>query len=145
MNVPAMDAYLVWILAGIALIIAELMSGTFYLLMLGLSAIIAGGVAYAGAPFLAQVLVGTIAALAGMGWVHRYRRTRASPPMPSLDLGQAVTLDAWVNRADHMARVKYRDALWDAHVEGECRGEPGEVLYIRSVQGSTLMVAKERG
>jgi regulator of protease activity HflC (stomatin/prohibitin superfamily) len=46
-----------------------------------------------------------------------------------------VTLDSWVNRDGARARVKYRDALWDAVVEGEVRGEPGEVFYIRAVDG----------
>jgi membrane protein implicated in regulation of membrane protease activity len=40
--------------------------------------------------------------------------------------------------------VKYRDALWDAVVDGEFRGEAGEVFYIRSVSGNTLHVAKQK-
>ncbi|MET0680433.1 MAG: NfeD family protein, partial [Burkholderiales bacterium] len=64
--------------------------------------------------------------------------------MPSLDLGQPVTLDSWVNRGDRLAGVKYRDALWDAVVDGEFRGEAGEVFYIRSVSGNTLHVAKQK-
>jgi membrane protein implicated in regulation of membrane protease activity len=64
--------------------------------------------------------------------------------MPSLDVGQPVTLDSWVNRDDRLARVKYRDALWDAVVDGEFRGEAGEVFYIRSVSGNTLHVAKQK-
>ena len=30
--------------------------------------------------------------------------------------GHPVTLDSWVNRGDRLARVRYRDALWDAVV-----------------------------
>lgn len=135
-----MDAPLVWMLAGLGLVIAELLSGTFYLLVLGVAAIIAGAAAYAGTPFWAEVAIAVVAAAAGMAWVHRWHgRNRA--PMPPLDLGQAVTLDSWVDRATGMARVKYRDALWDAHIEGECRGEPGEIFVIRAVRGSTLTVA----
>jgi membrane protein implicated in regulation of membrane protease activity len=40
--------------------------------------------------------------------------------------------------------VKYRDALWDAQVAGDTMGEPGEILYITSVDGSTLKVSKTR-
>src|SRR6266571_4448276 len=42
------------------------------------------------------------------------------------------------------ARMKYRDALWDAQVAGDASGEPGEILYITSVDGSTLKVSKTR-
>ena len=34
------------------------------------------------------------------------------------------------------------DALWDAVIEGDARGEAGEVFYITRVDGSTLRVAK---
>ena len=140
-----MDATLAWIAAGLLLVIAELLTGTFYLLVLGVAALVGGGVAYLGAPFGMQAGAAAAVAVAGTLWVQRLRRTRgAGPQMAHLDVGQPVTLDAWVNQADRLARVKYRDALWDAHVEGEHRGEAGEVFYIRAVQGSVLVVAKDR-
>mgnify|MGYP001614665209 CR=1 FL=1 len=37
-----------------------------------------------------------------------------------------------------------RDALWDAQVAGDASGEPGEILYIVSVDGNTLKVSKTR-
>jgi membrane protein implicated in regulation of membrane protease activity len=138
-----MDASIAWIVGGLILVIAELLTGTFYLLVLGIAALVAGAVAYAGAPFWAQALAGAAAAVAGTLTVNRHRRNRRSAPMPSLDLGQPVTLDSWVNRPDRLARVKYRDALWDARIEGEHRGEAGEVFYIRAVDGNLLTVAKE--
>jgi membrane protein implicated in regulation of membrane protease activity len=139
-----MDAYIAWIAAGLILVIAELLTGTFYLLVLGLAALVAGGVAFVGGAFWLQVVVLAVVAVGGTLWVSRVRRTRGGAQMPSLDVGQPVTLDEWVNRADRLARVKYRDALWDARIEGEHRGEPGEVFYICAVDGNLLTVAKER-
>ena len=144
MDVLHMDAYLFWVVAGLVLVIAELLTNTFYLLVLGLAALVAGGVAWAGGEFWLQSVVAAGVAIAGVLWVNRVRRARRGQQMPSLDLGQPVTLDEWVNRADRLARVKYRDALWDALVEGEHRGEAGEVFYIRAVNGSVLTVAKDR-
>jgi membrane protein implicated in regulation of membrane protease activity len=138
------DASLAWLVAGIVLVITELVTGTFYLFVLGIAALVAAGVAYAGAGFLVQVVVAGAIAVAGVFWIRSRKLARATPNMPSLDVGQAVTLDSWVNRADRLARVKYRDALWDAIVDGEFRGEAGEVFYIRAVSGNTLRVAKER-
>lgn len=140
-----MDATLAWIGAGLLLVIAELLTGTFYLLVLGIAALVGGGVAYLGAPFGVQAAATAVVAIAGTMWVQRLRRSRgAGPQMAHIDVGQPVTLDTWVNQADRLARVKYRDALWDAHIEGEHRGEAGEVFYIRAVQGSVLVVAKDR-
>jgi regulator of protease activity HflC (stomatin/prohibitin superfamily) len=58
--------------------------------------------------------------------------------MPSLDLGQPVSFDSWSSQADRLARVKYRDAHWDARIFGECVGQPGEILHITGIQGSVL-------
>jgi membrane protein implicated in regulation of membrane protease activity len=138
------DSALAWLIAGIVLIVAELVSGTFYLLVLGVAALLTAAVAYAGAGFLIQVVVAGAIAIAGVFWIRGRKRAMATPAMPPLDVGQPVTLDSWVNRDDRLARVKYRDALWDAIVEGEFRGEAGEVFYIRAIAGNTLRVAKQK-
>jgi len=134
--------YLVWLIAGIALVVAELLTGTFYLLVLGIAALLASAIAHAGGTLLVQVVVGGAFAIAGILWIRWRKQAMTPPSMAPLDVGQAVMLDSWVNRDDRRARVKYRDALWDAVIEGECRGEAGEVLYITAVNGSTLRVAK---
>ena len=139
-----MEPYLVWIILGIVLVITELLTGTFYLLVLGVAGFVAAAVAYFGGAFILQILVAGGIAVAGVLWIRAHRRKNAAPDMPSLDVGQPVTLDSWVNRDDRIARVMYRDALWDAHVEGEIRGERGELLFIRGVDGSTLRVAKQK-
>jgi membrane protein implicated in regulation of membrane protease activity len=139
-----LDASLAWVIAGIVLIIAELATGTFYLLVLGVAALVAAGVAYAGGGFLVEVIVAGLIAVGGVFWIRSRKLASATPAMPSLDVGQPVTLDSWVNRPDRLARVKYRDALWDAVVDGEFRGEAGEVFYIHSVSGNTLHVAKQK-
>src|SRR5262245_45572314 len=138
------DSSLAWLVGGVALIIAELATGTFYLLVLGVAALVAAGVAYWGGGFIVEVIAAGVVAVGGVFWIRSRKLAAAAPPMPSLDVGQPVTLDSWVSRDDRHARVKYRDALWDAVVDGEFRGEAGEVFYIRSVSGNTLRVAKEK-
>jgi membrane protein implicated in regulation of membrane protease activity len=142
----SVETYWIWVIAGIALVVAELLSGTFYLLVLGVSAFVAAAVAWFGAPFLAQVLAAGVIAVAGVFWIRSRKHALATPDMASLDVGQAVTLQSWVSQADRVARVTYRDALWDAVIEGEAgrdfRGEAGEVFHITRVDGSTLHVAK---
>jgi membrane protein implicated in regulation of membrane protease activity len=139
-----MENYLIWLVAGFTLVIAELVTGTFYLLMLGVAAFIGSGAAWLGVNFWLQALVAAVAAVAGVIWVQRYRRSAAHPDMASLDVGQAVTLDAWVSREHGSARVKYRGALWDAQVEGERAFEHGQALYIHAIDGNTLKVGKAR-
>ena len=139
-----MDISLVWLIAGFILIIAELMTGTFYLLVLGIAALVGAGVGYASGAFVWQAVGAAIVAVAGVIWVNQFKKKMAPKRMRGLDVGQPAAFDSWVNRSAGHARVKYRDALWDAQVAGDAAGEPGEILYITSVDGSTLKVSKTR-
>ena len=139
-----MDISLAWLIAGFVLIIAELVSGTFYLLVLGIAALVASGVGYAGGAFVWQAVAAAVVAVAGVVGVHRYRQTIMPGRMRALDFGQPAAFESWINRGAGQARVKYRDALWDAQVAGDASGEPGEILYITAVDGSTLRVSKTR-
>jgi membrane protein implicated in regulation of membrane protease activity len=129
---------------GIVLVVAEVVTGTFYLLFLGIAALAAAAVAFLGAPLWIQAIVAAVCAVAGVFWVHRYRSGLQQKSMPALDVGQHATFESWISQADKVARVQYRDAHWDAQVEGDCRGEPGEILYITAIEGNLLRVGKSR-
>jgi membrane protein implicated in regulation of membrane protease activity len=139
-----MDTYLVWLIAGFVLIIAELVTTTFFLLVLGIAAFAGAGVAWAGGAFAWQAVAAAVVAVVGVIWVSKVRKTMSPKRMRGLDVGQPATFDSWVNRNAGQARVKYRDALWDAHVAGDVAGEPGENLYVTSIDGNTLKVSKTR-
>ena len=139
-----MDDYWWWAIGGIALIIAELISGTFYLLVIGIAALAGAAVAYHYDSFWVQAIIAATVAVVGVVMVTRYRRTQASSPAVPLDVGQSVVLDAWVHEKDRRARVRYRNALWDANVLDEEGAEVGRTLYITRVDGNTLHVSTTR-
>lgn len=139
-----MDPYLYWILTAIALVIVELLTGTFYLLVLGIAAAAGAALAYFGMTFGVQTGAATVIAVLGVVLVHRYRANaaRGATPANAIDVGQRVTFESWVNEAEGLARVSYRGTLWDAKVIGE--RAVGTLYYIRSIDGSTLHIAAER-
>ena len=139
-----MDFPLAWLIAGFILVIVELATTTFYMLVLAVAAFAGAGVAYVGGTQVWQALVAALVAVAGVVWVHRYRKSAAPERMKGLDVGQPASFDSWVDRSAGHARVKYRDSLWDAHISGAAAGDPGEILYITSVDGNTLKVSKTR-
>ncbi len=139
-----MDIPLAWLVAGVALVIAELVTGTFFLLVLGVAALVGSGIGYAGGALVWQALAAAVVAVAGVVWVHRYKQTLSPNRMQGLDVGQPAAFESWVNKSAGHARVKYRDALWDAQIAGDASGEPGEILYVVSVDGNTLKVSKTR-
>lgn len=131
----------IWLLLGLALIVVEVITGTFYLLILGVAAIVGAIAAYFGGSFMVQVLAAGVAAVAGFVYLQTRKRSAQESKNEILDLGQTVTLDSWVSESQRLARVKYRDALWDAVVKDADNVAPGTVLYITGQDGSRFTVA----
>lgn len=141
-----MDHWLIWIVAGFALVIAELVTGTFYLLMVGLGAFAAAGAAWLDMNLLVQAIAGSVVAVAGSVLVHHWHaRNRGAAGSNLLDRGQPVVLEGWTNEAARIARVRYRGAFWDARLaRPDENPAPGATLYIESQDGNTLIVASAR-
>ena len=134
-----MDAYWIWWIIAGALVVAELLTGTFFLLALGVAFAIGGVAALLGAAFEIQLVVAGLVAVAGVFLAHRWRRTRAPAAQdPPFDIGQTVRVQAW--NPDGTARVAYRGTLWQAERAGPDVPH-GERMVIVGVRGSTLVIA----
>ena len=138
-----MQPALAWVLAGLLLVVVELMTGTFYLLILGIAAMIGALIAYLDQPFWMQALIAAIAAIAGGALVNRYHRAAnaSSPKDISNDIGEKVTIESWVSEAQRLARVRYRGTIWDAEVTGSDPIAADALLYVVATEGSRLKVS----
>ena len=67
-----MEPVLLWIIAGFALVIVELITGTFYLLVIGVGAFAGAVVAWSGASDLVQAVGACAVALVGALFVHHW-------------------------------------------------------------------------
>jgi len=134
------DYWTWWILAAV-LVGAELVTGSFYLLAVGIAFGVGGIAAFLGVELPLQLVVAGIVAVAATMVAHKWRGTRVPPPTPSLDLGQTVRVIDW--KDDGTARVNYRGTQWNAELS-----EPGnsraETMYIVGTRGSTLVIADRR-
>lgn len=135
-----MDNYLLWAITGFVLIIAELTTGTFYLLVLGLAAFVGAAAAWFGASFWVQVLATTVPAVGGVMFVRAWlaRRPKQAQSANDLEIGQTVVLDEWINEAAGMARVRYRGTIWNAKVESPAA--VNDTLTIRATANGVLHV-----
>jgi membrane protein implicated in regulation of membrane protease activity len=130
-----------WICAAI-LIGAELLSGTFYLLAVGVAVALGGVAAWAGTSVPIQFGIAGVLGVALTIAAHRWRLARASPPpQPSLDVGQAVQVEAW--KDDGTARVHYRGSTWDAELESPSVPRAA-TLFIVATRGSLLILSDRR-
>jgi len=138
-----MSAWIWWMVLAFGLLILELLTGTFYLLVIAV-AIAAGGLTnLAGAPFELQLVVAAAIGLAGSLWLRRSRFGRQGDDpgtLQSFDIGQVVRIDSW--GAGNTARANYRGAEWDVLLAPGETPVPGDFV-IRSVQGSRLVVARK--
>jgi membrane protein implicated in regulation of membrane protease activity len=139
-----MDPALLWAVIGLVLVIVELLTGTFYLLMLGIAAFGAAGTAWLGYDFAVQVIVAAVVAGVGCYAVHVYRERNKAEQMAPIDAGMPASFESWTDAGARLARVRYRGASWDARVEGGEALEPGATVYVVAADGNTLKVAKNR-
>ncbi len=134
-----MQAWVWWWIAAAILVGVELTSGTFYLLVYGLAAAVAGLSAWLGADLVVQLLIAALIAAAGTYALRRWKRSNSDHPdssMQGMDIGQLVKVESWSN--GH-GQVQYRGAVWDAKAES-ADVDSAAPLAIRGVQGNTLIV-----
>jgi membrane protein implicated in regulation of membrane protease activity len=135
-----------WIGAGV-LIVAELLTGTFYLLMIALG-FVAGAIAHlAGAGPAIQYLSAALVALAAVAALRRsrfgrrrQRRDASGNPDVNPDIGAALEVPAWRERR---ARVPYRGAQWDVELAPGER-EDARFYQVAAVHGSCLVVIEKK-
>ncbi len=131
-----------WLIAAGVLVVFELFTGTFYLLMIAIGLAFGAVAAWAGMGAPVQTIVAAVVGVVATGLLHRSRFGRpargnpARDPNVNIDIGQHVTVDTW---RDGKARVMYRGALWDVELGQGAHAQPG-VFKIVEVQGSRLIV-----
>jgi len=114
-EVLGMSAYWMWWIAAAALIGAEMLTGTFYLLAVGIAVACGGIAAWLGWSIPYQWLTAGVLGVAGVVALERWRRRRGGASrQPALDVGQMVRVQSW--GPDRTARVSYRGSTWDAEL-----------------------------
>jgi membrane protein implicated in regulation of membrane protease activity len=138
-----MDSYIVWFVVAFGLLVAELLTGTFYLLVISIALAVAGFAALAGAPVALQFVVAAAITLGGSIWLRSTRfgkrlHERGDDRVQNMDVGQSLRVDHWTSA--RTARASYRGAVWDVELA------PGEApvggeFVIQQIQANRLIVA----
>jgi membrane protein implicated in regulation of membrane protease activity len=132
----------IWWIAAAVLIGAELVTGTFYLLAVGIAVALGGVAAWLGTGLQVQFAVAGVLGVVLTIAAHRWRLARASPPAQApLDVGQTVHVATW--NPDGTARVAYRGSTWDAELAAPDVPR-AETLYIVATRGSVLVLSDRR-
>ena len=133
-----------WILAGLA-VVAEMATGTFYLLMFSLGLAAAGLAAYFGFSTAVQiVMAAVVGGGSALAWHLLKSGKEAAAALPAnansdvnMDIGATVHVDSW--NADGTTTVQYRGSMWQASAFGTALTKPGN-HRIKEVIGSRLIL-----
>jgi len=139
-------AAVVWLIAGFALIAAEVLSGGFVLIMLGMGALMAAGSAWLGASIWLDVAVfaGASAALTLLARPPLVRQLHAAHVPTNIDalLGDKAIVISTVDA--HGGKIKLRGELWSARAYDETEViEPGQRVTVMTISGATAVVMGE--
>ena len=135
-------SYWTWWIVAALLIGAELLTGTFYLLAIGIAAALGGVAALLGASEPMQFAVAGVLGVILTILAHRWRLAHAAPPQqPPLDVGQAVRVQRW--NPDGTARVAYRGSDWDAELAAPDTAR-AETMYIVATRANVLVLSDRK-
>jgi membrane protein implicated in regulation of membrane protease activity len=137
-----MEAYWIWWLAALVLVIAEMSSGTFYLIAVASGLAVAGIVAYLGVPWSGQAAVAAVLCSASVAGIYRWKKQHTRPHENinfANDIGQAVRVVSWSD--ERHARVSYRGAEWDAELAGKAMADTArQDWHIKEFVGNRLII-----
>jgi membrane protein implicated in regulation of membrane protease activity len=144
-----MENWVLWFIVAGVMVILELFTGTFYLLMIAIGVAAGGIAALIGWGFSVQFIVAGFVGVLATGLLRRTKLGKIDKgdanrdPNVNLDIGQSVHIEAWSGSEDRWtARVMYRGAMWDVDLaEGET-AMPGTYI-IREIRGSRLIVTNQ--
>lgn len=133
-----------WILAGIT-IVAELLTGGIYLLMVALGLAAGAIAAHLGLQMPVQISVAAAVGVLTVLLCRRFRGRRtpelpaAANPDLNLDIGETLHVPEW--SSDGTARIPYRGSQWTVVLRAGSM--PAAGLYrVIEVQGNRLIVDK---
>jgi hypothetical protein len=140
-----MEPGLIWILAGLVLLVAEVVLPGVFLLWIGLAAIGTGALLLVATPGFGAAVLVFLSLLAGGIWVGLQRRSR--PPQSALNtpesglIGRTGTL---LPAEGPGLRVRLGDSDWPARLPRDQRVPEGPVpVRVEGVDGNTLLVRPE--
>ena len=138
-----MNDWVLWLIMAGVLVVLEMFTGTFYLLMFAIGLGFGALAALFGMSVPAQTIVAAVVGVIATGVLHRSRLGHPAKQNPArdhnvnIDIGQRLTVAEWEGGK---ARVMYRGALWDVELGQGAIAEAGSFKIVE-VQGNRLIVA----
>lgn len=137
-----MAPYIYWFLVALLLLMAEMATGTFYMLVLSIALAVGGAAALLGLNLPLQLTLSGAAGFIGIMLLRRMKSVGVTAKTDqNLDVGQTVHVITW--HEDGTARVHFRGAEWDAELESNASSR-SNTMYIKAMRGSILILTEHK-
>jgi len=137
-----MEVYWIWWLAAVVLVIAEMNSGTFYLIAVAFGLAAAGLSAYLGMAWGGQAAIAALLCTVSVAGIYRWKQIQGPAHEQAnlaYDIGQTVQALRWSD--ERHARVSYRGAEWDAELADSAAADTARQTWrIKKISGSRLII-----
>jgi len=141
-----MDAWVIWLVVGVALAVGEVLNLSFYLFPFALGAFVAAAVDLAGGGGAAAWVAFAIVTTLSFGVVRPIARRHVRMP-PQIRTGtdaligrQAVVLER-ISNDEHVGCVRIEGEVWTARSWDEDKVlEPGTRVQVVEIRGATALV-----
>ncbi|HRG64076.1 MAG TPA: NfeD family protein [Burkholderiales bacterium] len=136
-----MLSFYFYLLVGITLIALELATATFYLLIIGISCVIASFSALILHNWMIPTIAAGVLSIIGCFFISRYKpKSAAKGGMLVKHIGQRVEV---VETNNNRIRVLYSGTYWDAKTQNPEPIKIGDHLIITKFSNHELEIAKE--
>ncbi len=134
-----------WVVLGTCLLVAEMMTGTFFLLFFSLGAFCASLSALFGLnSFPLQIVVCGVVSVVGFVLLKKpLQKKFLKTAQIQNDIGQKIKIDTAIP-AGKSARIAYQGTTWDAQNNGSVDLQSGDLALIVGTDGPTLLIQKQK-
>lgn len=141
-----MGEAVIWLIAGIGLLVVEVFTGTFVLVMLGGGALAAAAASgFLSTPTAINAVIFAVVSVALLFGVRPALRRRLTPELEAAGNNPVGSSGLVVRRVDRdSGQIKIDGELWSARsLDRERAFEPGERVTVIQLSGVTAVVSAE--
>ena len=132
-----------WVIAGIAMVIGEMLTGSFFLIFIALGAFAASLIATFSLPEWMQLATCAVVSIAGVTALRKTLQLKFLKKTMEVkaDVGREIQTDQAIS-PHQRARIRYQGTSWEATNVGSEAVKAGDRIMIVGMDGNSLLVRK---
>ena len=138
-----MNSALIWLIVSLILLIAEMMTGTIFLIFISMGSLVAALTAMLAPESLAlQSIVCAVVSLLGFFALRKpLQRKLLRANNLQADIGKEILIDTHIE-PHHRSRITYQGTTWEASNVGTDKIQNGDHVTIVGIDGNILLIRK---